>query len=334
MDPVVIEEACTEGCPMDVAPVEPFINFGPSGTNVPDDDVHAALSCIGPQGIDGCGFEAPLETMLRAIDEQACWNQPDQAQCDDDAEWAAVERGFLREDATLVLVIVTDELDCSVQGPEGYSYFTDTDNTVYWNTNPELGVPQATSAICFNAGVSCEDVDGDGIYESCTASDAEVLHPIERYTTYLDYLTQQQGKQVVMLGILGVPTVVAHSPDPPYEPIAGGVADLVYREWQDFAYPAGDILPDEWDAGVDAADKTFEYGALGPGCTGVDERGAFTGQGLPPVRLRQVCESLDHVDEQTGDTQVRCCIESICDTDFSPAIGCLTGVISQVIGGE
>ncbi len=334
VDPVVIEEACTEGCPSDVAPGEHFINFGPRGSNVPNDDVHAALSCIGPQGIDGCGFEAPLETMLRAIDENACWNRPDQPQCDESTEWAAAQRGFLRDDATLVIAIISDELDCSVQAPGGYSYFTDVDNAAYWELDPATGTLRPSSAICFNAGVTCEDGDGDGIYESCTASTNDVLHPVERYTAYLDYLVESRGKDVVMLGIFGVPEVVAHDPEPPYEPTAGGVADLVYRQWQDFPYPAGDILPEEWDAGVRAADKTFEFGALGPGCTGTDGLGNFTGQGLPPVRMRQVCESLDSVDAATGEPQVRCCIESICDTDFSPAIRCLTGLLSATIGGE
>ena len=131
-----------------------------------------------------------------------------------------------------------------------------------------------------------------------------------------------------MLGMFGVPPVVAHNPEPPYEPIAGGAIDLVYRQWQDFPFPAGDILPDPWGAGIDAADKEFELGALGPGCTGTDDTGAFTGQALPPVRLREVCESLDYVDEN-GDQRTACCIESICDNDYSPAIRCLTGAVSE-----
>ena len=333
MDPVVIEEACTENCPADVAPGDHFINFSSFGSNVPEDDVGAALSCIGPQGIDGCGFEAQLETMLQAINEGACWNNPDQPKCDKDPEWADVTRGFLRRDATLAIALVTDEIDCSVAAPAGYSFFTDINNPIYWNVNPELEVPQATSAICFNSGVTCADDNGDGIYEGCDPTESEVLHPIDRYVSYLDYLTEGQDKEVVMLGILGVPEVVAHNPDPPFQPIAGGAVDLLYRDWIDFPYPAGDILPDEWDAEepVRAANKIFEFGNLGPGCTGTDEMGNFTGQALPPVRERAVCESLNFIDEETGEEQIRCCIESICDTDFSPAIRCLTGVISDAI---
>ena len=326
-DPVVIPEACTESCPVDVAPDGHFIHTTSTGSNVPDDDVGTALACIGPQGIDGCGFEAPLEAMLQAINTSACWNSPEQEACDQDPEWADVTAGFMREEATLAIVLVTDELDCSVLAPSGYTYFTDPANDVYWNVNPETGVPQATSAVCFNAGVTCTDVEGDGLYESCESSDTGALHPTARYIDYLGYL-RSTGKEVIMMNLLGVPEVTMHDPDPPYEPTGGGVHDLLYRSWVDFPYPNGDILPDEWASGITAANKIFELGALGPGCTGTDLMGNFTGQALPPVRIREVCESLNGTDDE-GEPIVRCCIESICDTDFSPAIRCLTGSITQ-----
>ena len=129
-----------------------------------------------------------------------------------------------------------------------------------------------------------------------------------------------------MLGILGVPEVTAHSEEPPYNPIEGGAADIVYRNWRDGTYPEGDILPGE---NKTAADKTFEFG-IGPGCTGALEDGTFTGQAVPPVRIKEVCESLD-IERANGQVDVRCCIESICDDDFSDAIRCLTGIISQSI---
>jgi len=130
-----------------------------------------------------------------------------------------------------------------------------------------------------------------------------------------------------MLGILGVPLVTARNPDPPFQPTAGGVFDLVYRNWNDGQYPAGDILPDEFAMGVTAADKLFDFG-IGPGCTGQDMTGAFTGQAIPPVRIKEVCESLNLGPEPAD---IRCCIESICDDDFSPAIECLTGIIRESI---
>ena len=43
------------------------------------------------------------------------------------------------------------------------------------------------------------------------------------------------------------------------------------------------------------------------------------------MRIREVCESLDEGD------RIRCCIESICGDDFSPAIQCLTGLIQDAV---
>ena len=57
-----------------------------------------ALSCIAQLGAQGCGFEAPLEAMKRALDG----SRPENA-------------GFLREGAFLAVVILTDEDDCSVK---------------------------------------------------------------------------------------------------------------------------------------------------------------------------------------------------------------------------
>jgi hypothetical protein len=182
--------------------------------------------------------------------------------------------------------------------------------------------------VCWNAGVQCDDANGDGVYETCGSAINPALHDVERYTDYLEYLVEDRDKEVVMLGILGVPPVTAHNTNPPFQPTAGGVQGLVYRDWINGSYPSGDILPAEWANGVTAENKRFDFGAVGPGCTGQDDLGNFTGQAIPPVRVREVCESLNGVDDK-GNERIRCCIESICDTDFSDAINCLTGVIQQ-----
>ncbi|WP_181197389.1 hypothetical protein [Enhygromyxa salina] len=312
-NPPSFPEACD--CPVPIVPSgAPFIEFsGPMGqtTNVPGDDIKGALSCIGPQGIVGCGYEAPLEAMLQSIYTGA--------------EWNSGNKPFLRDGAILAIAVITDEADCSVRSPDGYAYFTDPNLDTYWEVNPDTGTKsQATSAVCWNAGVDCGAPDGNGVYADCMSTDTGVLHPLSRYLNYLqDELIVKDNKEVIMLGILGVPPVTAHNLNPPFEPTAGGVMDLVYRQWRDGAYPAGDILPDDI-ADSDAATKEFEFG-VGPGCTGEDGMGGFTGQAIPPVRVKEVCEALNEGDK------IRCCIESICDTDFSDALGCLTGIIQTVV---
>jgi hypothetical protein len=187
------------------------------------------------------------------------------------------------------------------------------------------GTPAPSSAICWNAGVECTGPDAMGVFSECHPRDAEDLERVERYTGYLvEELRENQGKDVIMLGILGVPSVTEHAPNPPYQPIAGGLQDLVYRNWIAGLYPAGDILPDDFAQGITAADKQFDFG-IGPGCTGNDGSD-FIGQAIPPVRMAAVCQALD-----LGDApgEIRCCIESVCDEDYDPALTCLVGMLVQ-----
>lgn len=334
VNPPVVEEACTNTCPVPVTPEgDPFIAFNPEGDNIPDTvmpvDINGdgvpdspaaqALSCIGPQGINGCGYESPLENMLQALNPTADWN-------DGDPDGPPNPRPFLREDALLAIAVVTDEADCSVMD------YTIMNNPAFQNINPTTMMPAASSAICWNAGVTCEGPNAMGVYSACTSQNTPNLQPISRYTNYLiGELREEQEKEVIMLGILGVPLVTERNEDPPFQPTAGGVFDLVYRNWRDGQYDGtptgGDILPEEFMGGETAANKQFDFG-IGPGCTGQDSTGAFTGQAIPPVRVKEVCESLDLGDEPED---TRCCIESICDEDFSPAIRCLTGIIQESI---
>src|SRR5690606_37215913 len=129
-------------------------------------------------------------------------------------------------------------------------------------------------------------------YVNCFADDDDgVMHPVSRYTEFLiNYMREGLGKEVVMLGILGVPPVTAHNPDPPHEPIEGGVHDLVYRKWRNV-----DILEEDMLAGIDADYRQWAYG-IGPGCTGYDDMGNVSGQAIPPDRIKTVCESLNYDD--------------------------------------
>jgi hypothetical protein len=329
-DPLVIEHACTEVCDPSspAAPTDQFLHFDIYGDNVPDGDPAEALACIGPQGIDGCGYEATLEAMAQAINPAACWNDPEN--CTDPA-WDWLEKPFLRDDAVLAIAIITDEADCSVRD------FNTMNNLAFMEVNPQFDFPTASSAVCWHAGVDCGALDPDtGQYNGCVSTNKNsegvagvpdeegVLHPVSRYVELLRAF-QDSGKDVIMLGVLGVPLVTDHAATPPHQPTAGGVEALVFRDWHDPQYPAGDILPEEYAEGVRASEKQYEFG-IGPGCTGSADGGlTFTGQAIPPVRIRSVCESLD------DETRIRCCIESICDSDFSPALRCLTGLIQDAV---
>jgi hypothetical protein len=311
---VDVQSACTDVCPVDVVPTDPFVHFDVTGTNVPDGTPAQALSCLGPQGIDGCAYKSPLEAMLLALDPTACWNDPSQPGCADDPQWAGFDEPFLRDGAILAIIIISDGVECSVDAPDGNVYFTDDD--VYWEIDPDTGLRAPSPAVCWNAGVTCEGPDENGAWNGCRSTDNPVLHPTDRYRDALRELAEVQDRDVFMLGILGVPEVTAHNPHPPFEPIAGGVLSLHERVWTE-----ADLTPAELDAGVTVEHKVWEFGDIAPGCA--NERG----NAIFPNRLHEVCEGLDVPDDpRTPDIdefQPRCCIESICDDDYSAAIQCL-----------
>lgn len=302
-DEIDVSAACTDACPVDVLPDGNFIAFDPEGeSNVPADDFGAALACLGTQGIVGCEYAQPLEAMLRALDPEADWNQgPDP---------------FLRDDSSLVVVLITDQPDCSIADPGAFS------DTGLMNVHPDSGQPEPSHAICWNALAECEGKDANGTWEDCSPAPTG-MHPVERYVERLrDELAFEEGRIVLMLAALGVPEVTQHNDQPPFEPIAGGIHDLVYRDWRDGFFPAGDLLPEE---GPSAAHEQWRHG-IGPGCLGEDGMGGFIGHATPPVRVNEVCQALDE-----GDA-VRCCIESVCDHDFSAMAKCLTADFPCPVG--
>ena len=76
------------------------VNVTPTnpGALTTDEITQRAFQCIGFVGDYGCGVEAPLEAMKRALDGHALEN-----------------KGFLRDNSTLAVILLTDEDDCSAQ---------------------------------------------------------------------------------------------------------------------------------------------------------------------------------------------------------------------------
>ncbi len=304
-------EACTAVCPEALAPnLDVFVAFNAQVHNLPEEGsvdldgdgeletaTAQALACMAPMGINGCGFESPLEAMLQALNPEATWNLG--------------PRPFVREGAALGVVILSNELDCSVRTPAMMN------NTDLYETNPDTGTPALSSALCWNAGVDCVD-QGGGVYD-CQPNDAENLQPVDRYAAYLEYLWQTQNKPVFMLGLLGVPAVTEHNPDPPFEPIEGGQYGLVISDWSE-----DDVLPQDAKAGVGAADLQFNYG-VGPGCS--RPQSTSIAQALPPIRTLEVCSRLSDQVDAIGNSVATCCIESICDDDYTSGMRCLANML-------
>jgi len=209
--------ACNDLCALD----EAALTIAPTTTDLDDEavprpwleriegvsnlpastDMAAAFACFAPQGIDGCGFELPLESMYLGLQRAR-----------DPAE---DELGFLRASAVLAVVILTDEFDCS-HNPDWAEIFDGSGDKAFWS-DPEASYP--SSALCWNAGVSCT---GDpSAYDSCepanyalggaeTSIDADaVLHPLSRYAGLLDDIEAAKreldpGREIIVSVIAGV----------------------------------------------------------------------------------------------------------------------------------
>lgn len=290
---------CTDACDIDQIPVlptttafdpqpreRPWLERADGQTNLADGTAMAdAVACAAPLGISGCGFESPLESMLKAL-----------RRADEEAE---DQFGFVRDGAVLSIVFLTDEADCSFNATVEESVFSNEGPQTFWSLPGEQIAP--SSAVCWNAGVSCSpsgapsydgcepiDLDPLGVEVSgATAQEEASLLPVSRYTEALDELEnlKQQlnpGQEILVSAIVGVPT----------------------------AYPAEPI---PYALGPDAQNiNSFQarFG-IGPGCQ-VDEADGTVTEAVPPVRLREFAAFF-----QVGETPN---LHSVCDGNYAPAL--------------
>lgn len=277
---LTITPTTTEKDPTEKA--RPWLENIEGRTNIPDGITTVqAFQCFGPQGVAGCGFESHLESMYKAL-KKADQNGED-------------NYGFLREQAILSVVIVSDEADCSFNDAHKGVFI---DQKALWNSPTD---PIPTSAVCWRAGVEC-DGDPSG-YSACNSAnigedgtkgvsdDQAVLHPVSRYTDQIDALEEQKrmfdsGAEVLVALIGGVPPG--------------------YKDASDISYSASGDQAFLDDFGIDA------------GCTS-----AMGGTAIPPVRLREFAEHF-----QVGADPN---IFSICDPDYSVALQAIAAKIRDQI---
>jgi uncharacterized protein YfcZ (UPF0381/DUF406 family) len=137
------------------------------------------LGAMAQLGTLGCGFEQPLEAMYRALDDN-----PHNA-------------GFVRDDALLAVVFVTDEDDCSASTDQLF------DNT---QTRIDSTLGPFTSFRCFEFGVTC-DINRrlhQGLRQDChprAADGTALLYPIRRYRDAL--LQRKDPGRIVMMALAG-----------------------------------------------------------------------------------------------------------------------------------
>lgn len=177
------------GC---TGPTDPYIRDVDDGNGGRDRNYTGALAdafaCVAQLGIEGCGFEQPLEAMKRALTNP--YND-----------------GFLRDDALLAVVFVTDEDDCSVK-----------DTALFDTSQTEMSDPLGplSSFRCFDFGVQCNETNTrePGTRTGCTSGESAYMDHVQKYAAFLHSL-KPNPNLVMVAGIFGnaEPVVVELSQD-------------------------------------------------------------------------------------------------------------------------
>ncbi len=190
----------------------------PRCRNYTDESLEEVFSCMAELGTMGCGFEQPLEAMYKALDSSNRNNE-----------------GFLRDNAYLGVVLLTDEDDCSASNPELYDdQQTDMDST--------LGPPTFR---CFEHGITC-DIDSrthEGLRQYCVPrEDADALvHPLSRYVQFLQAL---KDPRMIVLSAIAGPVQPSNSGDGDGFDITVGLDEQYDPEVQpSCSNPMGSAIP-------------------------------------------------------------------------------------------
>ena len=115
-------------------------------------DLGQQFACAAQLGIGGCGAEQPLESMRRALDPARNTNP-----------------GFLRDNAYLAVVIISDEDDCSTSDRAMFA-LEDSSTTALFG--------------CTKWGLSCDEADltSTGLKHACAPNEAsQYMYGVEEY---------------------------------------------------------------------------------------------------------------------------------------------------------
>ena len=151
----------------------PWLSHSPEwpddGSDPSNPPIWQDFGCIATLGTGGCGFEQQLESAYIALVRQTGRGRPNE--------------GFLRDDAVLAVVFVTDEDDCSTPNGEMFN----PENVEYGNLN-----------------VRC-------------AINPNELYPLTRYYNGFRDLRAGNEDLVVVAGIVGVPIDGSWNPGDPID---------------------------------------------------------------------------------------------------------------------
>ena len=183
MQSVARGPSCTAPSGAFISDVEDPANPGSRITNY-NGTLADTFACIAELGTSGCGFEQPLESMRRALNGSNPTNS-----------------GFLRENAFLAVIIISDEDDCSTRNTDMFDTSQD---------SPTAPLGPLSSFRCFEFGVKCDPDDPrtPGPRQNCESrEDSQYMFTVQEYVDFLKGL-KDDPNNVIVAGIIGNPTPV------------------------------------------------------------------------------------------------------------------------------
>ncbi len=168
----------TEGDAAQPACLASYPSYAELGTSTPGttvDDFVQQVQCTATLGVGGCGFEQPLEAVLKALTPSTSaltFHAGSSGHAD------GANAGFLRPDSILATILMTDENDCSASDPGIF--------------DPASGT--------YTADLNLR----------CTHYDT-ALHPIQRYVDGLR-ATRSDPNDLVLGIVAGIPIDLAGQP--------------------------------------------------------------------------------------------------------------------------
>lgn len=144
----------------------------------------SAFSAIASVGSSGCGFEQPIEAAKRALDNNV------------------TNVGFLRASASLAIIVMTDEDDCSISHSTLFTSATDTLGPLQSFRCTRFGIT------CDVNGASSDDMNQANVKGQCHSNEASTyLMPMSPYATFFKGL-KEHAEDVLFAALIGNPTPV------------------------------------------------------------------------------------------------------------------------------
>ena len=261
-------------------------NVQNSTSSDPIQQVKDAFSCIAPIGATGCGFEHQLESTRLAL--LGC-DYNNNANCQ-------TNPGFIRKDAYLGVVFLTDEDDCSARRGDLF-------DPSQSGLNDPLGPWE--SFRCTEFGIVCaQKLRQPGVKTNCVPG-LDWLQPVQRYTDFFSTL-KPPGRTILFA--IAAPTW------PTFEVILDAQNPKLKASCQN-SY-MGDSLSGDPALRLAAVVKSF--GTQGHYNEGINGSGQLI--------TEETCSKAKANDPDA-------CLH-ICMTDFTPALKLLGQLIVASLGGQ